>query len=311
MKIGIISNHHFSLPTINYLLNNGLVAGFAVPEFQNQNFQNIKQLSEAHHLPFNILQKNNLSNDIKNWITSINAKVVFVFSFPYKIPDAVLNMPKLEFINFHPSILPSYRGPDPLFWQIKNGVKETGITAHKMDTDFDTGPIVHIEKENITSNDTYGFLESKLSITLLKCVSNTLNVIMNNNNSFILSAEQNEANASYYSRPQEDDLLIDWDKQNAESICNLVNASNPKYQGAVTFYKNVPVRILQTSIEDGDNLGKRPGTIVDIKDRLKVAALDDKIISFDIIYVMEGCYTGDLFCNLFNLSIGEKFGIAK
>ena len=108
MKIGIINNH-FSFPAINYLITSNLVAGFAVPEVQNQGIQSIKLISETFHVQFNILHKNTLAEDVINWLSKIDADIVYIFSFPYKIPEKVLTVPKFGFINFHPSILPSYR----------------------------------------------------------------------------------------------------------------------------------------------------------------------------------------------------------
>lgn len=310
MKIGIISNHHFSLPSINYLLNNNLIAGFAVPELMNQNNHNIKTIAETFHLPLKIFRKQNLSADINDWLSEINADVFFVFSFPYKIPEAVTAIPKFGFINFHPSILPQYRGPDPLFWQIKNGVTETGITAHKVDKNFDSGPIIHIEKESINQHDTYGFLENKLSITLLKSVINVITLIQENNFGSLPFIEQDK-NSSYYGRPNEADLLIDWQKQDAISIHNLVKACNPKYQGAVTYYKSVPVRFLQASVQQENIFPAQPGMVIDTNNCLKISCADNKVLSVDIIYVLEGCYTGAAFQSLFNINAGDKFGINK
>lgn len=311
MKIGIISNHHFSLPSINYLLSNNLITGFAMPELMNQNNYNIKMIADTFHLPIKILKKQNLADDLNGWLNEISADVIFVFSFPYKIPEPVLTIPKYGFVNFHPSILPQYRGPDPLFWQIKNGVTETGITAHKVDKNFDSGPIIHIEKEQINHHDTYGFLENKLAVTLLRAVMQVL-VFMNEDGvNYLPNIEQDKNSSSYYGRPKETDFIIDWQKQDALSIHNLVRACNPKYQGAVTFYKNVPVRFLQTSVQQENIFSAQPGIVMNTDNCLKISCADNKVISIDIIYVLEGCYTGASFQSLFNINVGDRFGIGK
>ncbi len=307
MKIGIISNH-FSFPSINYLLNNKLIAGFAVPEIFSPGNKNIRLISESFGLPYNILSKENLSEDITFWLLDIEADIVFIFSFPYKIPGTVLEIPRYGFINFHPSILPSYRGPDPLFWQIKNGITETGITAYRLDKNIDTGPIIHIEKERIERVDTYGSLSNKLADTLLKCVTEVSAMYIENNSDLIHFIKQNESEYSYFGKPREEDLKISWQNQNAEKIYNLVRASNPKYHGAATFYNNFPMKILQISIETENNRSEKPGTVIESKTGLRIATLDKKVISIDIIYVMEGYYKGLSFKNLFNVKAGDEFG---
>jgi methionyl-tRNA formyltransferase len=48
--------------------------------------------------------------------------------------------------NFHPSPLPAYRGGSPEFWQLADGVSESALTVHRIDTGVDTGPIVRQER---------------------------------------------------------------------------------------------------------------------------------------------------------------------
>lgn len=304
MKIGIICNH-LSFPAINYLITNNLIAGFAVPDMQSPGTQNIKLIAETYNLQFNILQKNSLFEDISFWLSDIGADVVFIFSFPYKIPGKILEIPRFGFINFHPSILPSYRGPDPLFWQIKNGITETGITVYKVDKDIDTGPIIHFEKEKIEPADTYGILSEKLADTLLRSV---IKLIRDSSFDNLKYTKQDEKISSYFGKPKREDLIIKWEKQDALSIYNLVRASNPKYQGALSFYKNSPVRILQVSIHHGAGDLQKPGTILNDNSRLKVATIDNKIISIEVIYCVAGYYSGKTFKELFNAHYGERFG---
>ncbi len=65
-----------------------------------------------------------------------------VYGFSWRIPPAVLRMPRLGVINIHSSLLPRYRGPAPVLWAIRNGDPDIGFTIHRMDEDFDTGPIL-------------------------------------------------------------------------------------------------------------------------------------------------------------------------
>ena len=62
--------------------------------------------------------------------------------FPWKLPAEALEVPRLGVINFHPSLLPRYRGPIPVGWAIRNGDREVGVTFHRMSADLDTGPIL-------------------------------------------------------------------------------------------------------------------------------------------------------------------------
>lgn len=63
-----------------------------------------------------------------------------VACFPRRIPPELLGVPPLGFLNLHPSALPAYRGPAPIFWQLRDGLTRLGLTVHLMDEGFDTGP---------------------------------------------------------------------------------------------------------------------------------------------------------------------------
>ncbi|NGO73516.1 methionyl-tRNA formyltransferase, partial [Streptomyces sp. SB3404] len=62
--------------------------------------------------------------------------------FPWRLPGALLRLPRLGALNIHHSLLPRYRGPIPVHWAIRDGERHTGVTVHWMDEDFDTGDIV-------------------------------------------------------------------------------------------------------------------------------------------------------------------------
>ncbi|MDP9792924.1 methionyl-tRNA formyltransferase [Catenuloplanes nepalensis] len=68
--------------------------------------------------------------------------LLVVYGFNWKLPAAVLRTPSAGVINIHSSLLPKYRGPAPVLWAIRNGDAEIGLTVHRMDERFDTGPIL-------------------------------------------------------------------------------------------------------------------------------------------------------------------------
>ena len=59
--------------------------------------------------------------------------------FPWKLTPEMLSVPRLGVVNTHPSLLPRYRGPNPVAWAIRNGDTEIGMTFHRMDPELDTG----------------------------------------------------------------------------------------------------------------------------------------------------------------------------
>jgi methionyl-tRNA formyltransferase len=64
------------------------------------------------------------------------------WGFPWKIPQAALDVPRLGSINHHPALLPRHRGPIPFAWTLRCGDTQWGFTWHRMDAELDTGNIL-------------------------------------------------------------------------------------------------------------------------------------------------------------------------
>jgi methionyl-tRNA formyltransferase len=75
-------------------------------------------------------------------IRSVAPEVAVAACFPWRLPRAARKIPPLGILNIHPSLLPVGRGPEPVFWALRRGEPVTGVTVHRMDAGFDTGPIV-------------------------------------------------------------------------------------------------------------------------------------------------------------------------
>ena len=75
-------------------------------------------------------------------LAALDADVAISAAFPLLIPADALDVPRFGVINMHPSLLPRYRGPNPIGWAVRNGDRELGFTIHRMDASFDTGALL-------------------------------------------------------------------------------------------------------------------------------------------------------------------------
>ncbi len=75
-------------------------------------------------------------------LASVQPDLVVCMGFPWRVPPDALAVPRLGWLNGHPSLLPRHRGPLPVAWAIRSGDEETGITFHLMDAELDAGPIL-------------------------------------------------------------------------------------------------------------------------------------------------------------------------
>lgn len=96
-------------------------------------------------------------------LAALQPDVICVSCFPHRLPPAILKLPSLGCLNVHPSLLPHFRGPAPLFWALRAGVAETGVTVHFMDENFDTGDIALQRPFPLPNGITHADLETSLA----------------------------------------------------------------------------------------------------------------------------------------------------
>jgi methionyl-tRNA formyltransferase len=75
-------------------------------------------------------------------LASLQPALLCVACFPKVLPPAWPKWPTTGAINLHPSLLPAYRGPAPLFWQFRYGEDHTGVTLHWMSQEADCGDLI-------------------------------------------------------------------------------------------------------------------------------------------------------------------------
>lgn len=80
--------------------------------------------------------------------------------------------------NFHPGILPWYRGAGAYSWAIINGEIETGVTLHEIDESIDTGPVIEIRRFPIRKIDTAESLFRKAETLIYEMFTNWFSLLI-------------------------------------------------------------------------------------------------------------------------------------
>jgi methionyl-tRNA formyltransferase len=102
---------------------------------------NILHLSWSHCIP--VWEVGKLAEPATlELLASLQPDLLVVACFPDRLPQMLLQLPRYGSLNLHPSLLPAYRGPAPLFWQARQGETRTGVTLHFLDESLDSGDIV-------------------------------------------------------------------------------------------------------------------------------------------------------------------------
>ena len=131
------------------------------------NLVKIRQLGVNYHI-FNIEIEDEMliaENFDPQIVISVGWKYIFKRNF----------VNKFECYNFHPSLLPLYRGENSIEKQLVNGENVGGITMHRIDERIDTGPIYKQKEITINANDTIETIIFKCNILMIEILKDFLN----------------------------------------------------------------------------------------------------------------------------------------
>lgn len=207
------------------------------------------------------------------------------------VPEDVLSSMKTA-INFHPALLPKYRGPIPTYWALVEGEKECGVTAHYMTKEFDRGDVVFQEKFAIEPNETGFSLHQKamrITAQLVFDVYDTLSA-----NQKLPRSAQDESKATYTSAWNAEMRWIDW-HESAAKIVRKVRALTRPYPGALTKISDRTVCVLDAmASSELVSESTSPGTIRQNADLIEVAAKDSWVKILEHKFESSGqlCETG-------------------
>ena len=169
----------------------------------------------------NFLQPDNLKSEefLEKFKAIIDENTLCVVCDYGKIlPQTLLNLNTIDFINIHPSLLPKFRGPAPLQNTILCNNQETGITIIKMDDKMDHGPIIATDNIKI-DNNIWPCSIMELSKILAKISADKLiNVFNKYQNKEIEYIEQDHENATYTKMIEKKDAEVFPDKESIPDI---------------------------------------------------------------------------------------------
>jgi methionyl-tRNA formyltransferase len=104
------------------------------------------------------------SDDGVELLRQIGPDLIVVATFKQILKENVIRLPRLGVVNFHPSLLPRYRGPCPTNAALANDDKVTGVTVHYITERLDEGDILVQRSIDIGDSDNDGQLRRKLAI---------------------------------------------------------------------------------------------------------------------------------------------------
>ncbi len=130
--------------------------------------------------------------------------LILMSCYRERLPDALICFPGYGCFNMHPSLLPGYRGPEPIFWQLQQGA-DLGVSWHRVVPEFDAGDIAAQKRvyldDALDYHEICQLLAEAGSDILVKLLQN----ILKKNIKYI---KQDIEYKSYYSYPSQDDFIL-------------------------------------------------------------------------------------------------------
>lgn len=165
-------------------------------------------------------------------LRGLEPDIVISWFWTTRLPKAILDLAPLGAFGVHPSLLPRHRGPDPYFWTIDAGDEETGVTAHRLDEDYDTGPI--LGQKRLAMNETWNAwtLAKRLdrpSLALLREMA-----LAYARGCPPVPTLQKESDATEAPTPSDESLELDW-SLSSRALTRRIRAASP-HPGAYTFF---------------------------------------------------------------------------
>jgi methionyl-tRNA formyltransferase len=106
------------------------------------------------------------------------ADILLSAAHRYHLPADVRAIARVGAVGLHPSLLPAYRGAWPLWWALRNGEQEVGMTLFVLDDGIDTGPILGQAAEQVRAGDTFEALYERVAPKAIPLVTGLVNEVL-------------------------------------------------------------------------------------------------------------------------------------
>ena len=257
IKIVFFGTPDIGLKSLDYLHNSDRIEVCAVvtqpdkPAGRGNKLQAspIKKYALEHNIP--VFQPKSIRKEpeIQAELKKFEPDFFVTFAFGQILSQEVLDIPKYETINLHASLLPKYRGANPIQRAIINGDKETGICTMITELGLDCGDIC--QKLVIPISDTMNCeqLWNEIGEKSPKMIEETLTALKNRT---LKPEKQCENGICTAPKLQKEECLIDWSKSNKD-IHNLVRGVC-RSPSAYFIHNDKIIKVIETKPVEGNGV---------------------------------------------------------
>ncbi|MGP2493288.1 methionyl-tRNA formyltransferase [Mesorhizobium sp. PUT5] len=307
MRIAIIGQQAFGKSVLEAFLARGdEVAGvFCAPEKPGARPDPLRLAAEERGL--RLFQLPNLKSPAaEGALRALDvdlAVMAYVLQFA---PQAFVNIPKHGTIQYHPSLLPKYRGPSSINWPVIKGETETGLTIFRPTDGLDEGPVILQKRVAIGPDDTLGTVYFDHLFPLgVEAMLEAADLVVAGRHT---ETVQDEDEASYEGWCRDAEARINWNAH-LDFVHDLVRGCDPA-PGAWTTVGGQKLRLFESRKHPvrrfGDVAGK-PGTIAAVGEETLSIAVQGGTIEIGRVRTEAGQkLSAATFARSHGLAVGDR-----
>ena len=309
MRVVIVGQQDFGKAVLEAMVGRGdTVAGvFCAPEKPGEKVDPLRTASEQRHIPVYQLRslKAPEALEVLRGLQVELAVMAYVLQF---VPQAFVNVPKYGMIQYHPSLLPRYRGPSSINWPIIRGDERTGLTIFRPTDGLDEGPIILQKQTPIGPDDTLGSIYfDRLFPMGVAALLEAADLVLAGDAAAIA---QDESQASYLGWCRSAEAGINW-HNHIDLTYNLIRGCNPA-PGAWTTFNGKKLYAFDARKHLARTFAQSKGSIGAVtaitQQSLFVAAQGGEIELMRVRYDTGKKISAPQFCTEAGLTVGATLG---
>jgi methionyl-tRNA formyltransferase len=233
MRIAMVGQSDFGKAALEaFLARRDTVAGvFCAPEKPGATADPLRLAAEQKHIPvyqFASLKTEEAHRTLRLLEADLGV-MAYVLQFA---PQDFATIPRHGMIQYHPSLLPRYRGPSSINWPIIRGDTRTGLSIFRPTDGLDEGPIILQKDTQIGPDDTLGSVYfDRLFPMGIAALQEAADLVVSGS---AVGHVQDESQASYEGWCREAEARINW-HNHVDLIYNLIRGCDPAPAAWTTF----------------------------------------------------------------------------
>ena len=310
MRIAIVGQKDFGKAALDAFVKRGdTVAGvFCAPEKPGEAPDPLRLSAEQLGIPVFALPSLRVE-EARRALQSLNVELAVLAYVLQFVPQDFATIPRHGTIQFHPSLLPRYRGPSSINWPIILGDTRTGLSIFRPVDGLDEGPVILQKETPIGPDETTGKVYfGRLFPMGVEALMEAADLVVSGQAN---ARAQDESLASYEGWCRDAEARINW-HTHVDQTYNLIRGCDPA-PGAWTLFNKKRLQLYDArkhSARTFSQVKGRIGAVTAIEDQsLRISVQGGQIEVFKVRYDGGKKMPAAQFCAEAGLSIGAILGI--